>query len=154
MKRESADLLKRLQAEPNDGSMLHEWGLDDGNYAGVAILHDIPVGDMADLLLVDSRFNDVLMAALAARYERTSGDHALDLEKPWARKLHAELKARLTSASAPYGAWGEGRLSYYFGAIATWAKPAPTPRKPKAASAKPRSGAAKRHAKVPGAGQR
>lgn len=51
-----ADLLKRLQAEPNDGSMLYEWGLGDGNYAGVAILHDIPVGDMADLLLVDSRF--------------------------------------------------------------------------------------------------
>ena len=137
MKTESSDLLKRLQTDSNDGSPLHEWGLDEGNYGGVAILHDIAVGDMADLLLVDSRFNDVLMAALSTRYERTRGDNALDLEKHWVRQLHAELKDRLKAAVAPYRAWGEGRLGYYFAAIETWAKPSRRPRKPKALSKQP-----------------
>lgn len=36
-------LLARLQADPEDGQMLHEWGLDTGNYAGIAILHNILV---------------------------------------------------------------------------------------------------------------
>jgi hypothetical protein len=134
MKAESSDLLKRLQAEPNDGSPLHEWGLAEGNYGGVAILHDIAVGDMADLLLVDSRFNDVLMAALSRRYERTRGDNALDSEKPWVRQLHTELKDRLKATAAPYRAWGGGRLGYYFDAIETWAKPK---RRPKALPKQP-----------------
>lgn len=137
MKTESNDLLKWLQTEPNDGSPLHEWGLAEGNYGGVAILHDIAVGDMADLLLVDSRFNDMLMAALSTRYERTRDDNALDLEKPWARQLHTELKDRLKATAAPYRAWGEGRLGYYFDAIETWAKPTRRPRKPKALAKQP-----------------
>ena len=32
-------LLARLQADPETAHMLHEWGLSDGKFGGVAILH-------------------------------------------------------------------------------------------------------------------
>jgi hypothetical protein len=49
-------LLKRLQDDPENGQMLHEWGLENGNYGGVAILHNIAVADFADL--ADRRKNE------------------------------------------------------------------------------------------------
>ena len=123
MSGEVADLLKRLQDNPRDGAMLHEWGLEQGNYAGVGILHNIAVNDMADLLLADSKFNDPLMAALAVRFENAQHDNALDVEKAWIRKLHAELKLRLKSVTQPHRSLGEGRLSYWFDKVKAWAAP-------------------------------
>jgi hypothetical protein len=123
MSSEAVDLLKRLQHDPSDGAMLHKLGLSERNYAGVAILHNIPVGDMADLLLADSKFNDVLLAALSARYKSAPHDKALDVEKAWVRQLHAELKLRLKSIAQPHRSVGEQRLSYWWDKVKAWAAP-------------------------------
>lgn len=121
-KRESVDLLKRLQANPNVVGMLHEWGFEKQNYAGIAILHYIAVTDMADLLMIDSRLNDRLLAALVARYD-LARDSSLDPEKKWVQQLHTELKKRLTLTPAPFKKWNKGRITYYFNKLEAWAKP-------------------------------
>lgn len=120
---EAVNLLKRLQDNPSDGAMLHQWGLREGNYAGVAILQNIAVGDMADLLLVDSKINDELMAALAARYEHARQNNALDVERPWVRQLHVALKSRLKLVAPPHRLLGEGRLSYWWEKVKAWSVP-------------------------------
>lgn len=129
MARESTDLLKRLQSNPSDGSMLHKWGLDQGNYANVAILHNIAVADMADLLLVDSKLNGHLLAALEARYEYEQNKKELDDEKDWLRKLNSELRSRLKTISQPYRAFGEKRLTFWFDNLKDWVAPV-KPRSP------------------------
>lgn len=132
--RESVKLLKRLQADPTDGTMLHEWGLEKEKYAGVAILHHIPVTDLADLLLVDSKFNDHLLAALKARYEFASASKDLNVEKSWLRALRAELVDRLKTVNSPYRSFGEARLAYWFSEMAEWATPVRKPRAEKMGS--------------------
>ena len=121
--REVVDLLNHLKADPKDGSMLHEWGFDEKKYAGIAILHHISVSDMADLLLVDSKLNDMLLAALSRRYELAPNDDSLNPEKRWVIALHAELKRRMKAVRAPFRSVGEGRLAYWFGKLQTWATP-------------------------------
>lgn len=121
--REAVDLMARLRADPDDGSPLYEWGLEEGRYAGVEILHHIPIADMADLLLVDWRLNNRLLAALNARYELAAAGPDLKAEKPWARSLRKELATRLGAAPAPLKTFGKRRLAYWFDKIDKWAKP-------------------------------
>jgi len=106
-------LLNRLQDDPEDGQMLHEWGLDKGNYGGLAILHNIPVTDFADLALIDGKANDRLLAALKERHHQGYGVE-LDPELPWLEELRAELMTRAAALSPPYRAFGEMRIAYWF----------------------------------------
>lgn len=106
-------LLVRLRDDPEDGQMLHEWGLDKGNYGGVAILHNIAVTDFADLALIDGKPNDRLLAALNERHQQGYGVE-LDPELPWLEQLRAELMFRAAALSPPYRAFGEMRLAYWF----------------------------------------
>lgn len=131
--REAVELLDRLRKDPDDGAMLHEWDLEKGNYAGSAILHNIAVTDMADLLLVDDSFNDRLLRALHARYENAAGTPDLDPEKHWVRALRTELANRLKSVAAPFRIFGERRLAYWFEKMTIWAGPAKKPRTKRAA---------------------
>lgn len=74
MQATAPDLLATLQADPEDGSMLHEWGVANGNFAGVAILNHIAVGDFADVALIDGKPSDKLLAALNERYRQGHDD--------------------------------------------------------------------------------
>ena len=113
MKACAPDLLKRLQADPDDGQMLHEWGLDKGNYGGIAVLHHIPVEDFASLALIDGKPNDQLMAALNERHNQGYGA-ALDPELPWLKRLRAELMVRSATLAPPFCAFSKKRLDYWF----------------------------------------
>jgi hypothetical protein len=75
---------------------------------------------MADLLLVDSKFNDPLLGALSVRYERSGGDDGLDPEKQWIIALHQELKKRIKLVAPPYRSLGDTRLAYWFGKVKDW----------------------------------
>lgn len=123
MRLEAPALLQRLRDDPGDASMLYEWGLAEQNYAGTAILHCIPVTDMADLLLEDGKLQDRLLAALKERYTLGEHDTALDPEKPWLLALHAELVRRVASLPAPHRIFGERRLGYWFTNWVNWATP-------------------------------
>lgn len=137
MRLEASTLLKRLQDDPEDGQMLHEWGLPNGNYGGVAILQNIAVADFADLALIDGKPNDKLMAALNERHQQGYGS-ALDPELPWLKQLRAELVSRAAALAPPYGAFAEMRLVYWFRdhdkRIATHHTKPTTRRKPRAVS--------------------
>ena len=106
-------LLKRLQHDPEDAQMLHEWGLGNGNYGGVAILHEIAVADFADLALIDGKPNDRLMVALNERHQQ-GYNTALDPELPWLEQLRAELMKRAATLSPPYREFSRMRLGYWF----------------------------------------
>lgn len=93
--------------------MLHEWGLDKGNYAGIAILHNIPVTDFADLALIDGKPNDKLLAALNERNQQGYGT-VLDPELPWLKQLRAELMQRAATLAPPHNAFAKMRLGYWF----------------------------------------
>lgn len=132
-------LLTRLQDDPEDGQMLHEWGLSNGNYGGVAMLHNIAVTDFADLALIDGKPNDRLLAALNERHQQGYGVE-LDPELPWLEQLRAQLMSRAAALSPPYRAFSEMRLGYWFrdhdkriAAYKAKVKPARKPRTKKAA---------------------
>lgn len=122
-RREAANLLKRLQADPTDGSMLHEWGFDRHNYAGISILHNVPVPDMADLLLKDGLLNGSLIAALETRYDQARHDRSLPEEKSWVLALLSELRKRLALLKPPYRKFGQDALLRSLARVETWAKP-------------------------------
>ena len=143
MRTDAPALLKRLRDDPEDVQMLHEWGLENGNYSGVAILHNIAVADFADLALIDGKPNDRLMAALNERHQQGYGT-ALDPELPWLEQLRAELTSRAAALSPPYRAFAEMRLVYWFrdhderiAAYAAKRKPARKPRAAKAVTGNP-----------------
>lgn len=142
---EAPALLQRLRDDPGDASMLYEWGVAKQNYAGTAILHNIAINDMVDLLLDDGKFEDRLLAALKERYALGEHDTALDPEKPWLLTLHAELVRRVALLPPPYRVFGERRLGYWFDKLVSWATPpaapAARPRRVKKPP-KPRTGAA------------
>ena len=120
MTREAPALLKRLRAAPGNGRMLFEWGLEGANYGGVAILHNIHVNEMADLLLPEGRTNDGLMACLTARYEHAPTMGSLDPEQPWLRKLRTELRRRARKSPPPFGQFSEQRLEGWFAKLNAW----------------------------------
>ncbi len=113
MKTSAPELLNRLRSDPEDGQMLHKWGIGDGNYGGVAILHNIAVADFADLVLIDGKPNDRLMATVGERH-RQGYDSALDPEMNWLRQLRSELLKRAAALPPPYKQFAEMRLNYWF----------------------------------------
>jgi hypothetical protein len=106
-------------------------GAREQNYAGTAILHNVAVGDMADLLLEDGALRDRLLAALKERYDLGQHDSALDPEKPWLLALHAELAQRVARLPAPYRLLDERRLAYWFDNLIKWATPPALPKAPR-----------------------
>jgi hypothetical protein len=113
MKRAAVDLIFRLTADPENGSMLYEWSLRDRNYGGVAILNHIPFTQFADLLLVDGKLNDKLMAALHECYQHRY-ETELAPELDWLHQLRTELSQRISMLAPPYRQFGELRLPYWF----------------------------------------
>lgn len=153
MRAEAPTLLQRLRDDPSDASMLYEWGLTKQNYAGIAILHNIAVDDMADLLLDDGKFEDRLLAALKERYALGENDTALDPEKPWLLALHSELERRVALLQPPYRLFGERRLGYWFDKLVGWASPPPPPTsraRPRAIKKPPKSRTAAPRPSTPG----
>lgn len=127
MTREAPALLERLRQNPEEYAALYEVGPGAHNYGSLPILHNIAVGDFADLLLVDHTLNRPLLSALGERYRRAQHNKGLDAEKTWMRELHAELTNRLRLSPAPHRCLGEERLNYWSKEVLEWAaSPAPT----------------------------
>lgn len=110
------DLLARLQTDPTDASMLHEHGIEDGNYAGNPILHEIPIEAFADLALDDGNLNGAIFGALRARYNQGYGKE-LEPEFDWIIRLKAELLRRVSRSSPPFKAFNKAHIEYYFNDI-------------------------------------
>jgi hypothetical protein len=113
MRSEAPDLLARLRSDPSNVSMLHEWGLRERKYGGIAILNHVVVTDFADLAIVDSKLNDKLLAALSERY-RQGYSTELAAEVDWLGQLRAELDSRVIKAAPPYVELGKIQLAYFF----------------------------------------
>ena len=147
--REAVNLLKRLQADLSNGSMLHEWGFDKHNYAGISILHNVPVPDMADLLFKDGVLNGRLIAALETRYDQARNDGSLIEEKRWVLGLLTELRKRLALLKPPFRKYGEDALLGSLARVETWAKPPRKAAVPTAAAAATPSAKPKRARHAP-----
>lgn len=144
MQATAPDLLSTLQADPEDGSMLHEWGVANGKFAGVAILNHIAVGDFADVALIDGKPNDKLLAALNERY-RQGYEDTLAPEFKWLKQLRTELLNRAALLDPPYRAFSEMRLKYWFRDIDKCVaqfqgKSKPPSKSPRKAAAAPKPG--------------
>lgn len=113
LKADAPELLKRLQSNSHDASVLFEWGLEKGNYGGFAILHYISISDFADLALVDGKPNDAVLGALSERHKRRT-DAALAPEVPWLENLRRELTLRVGKLAPPYKAFAKAQLDYLF----------------------------------------
>jgi hypothetical protein len=102
IKGDALKLVDKLKNDSEAASVLYEYGINNGKFGGVPMLHHIPVSDFADALVKDDRYNIILMGALRQRYERGRGDTQLVSEKTWLFKLEAEIKARAAQAAAPF----------------------------------------------------
>lgn len=105
----------RLASGPDSYPSLYEHGIDDGNYGRMPLLHHTNVGDLANLLIVDSRSNDQLFASLAKRYEhdfRTG--QSLSDEYDWIEDLKGHLLAMADADTPPFAKALRERVAYYF----------------------------------------
>jgi hypothetical protein len=106
-------VLARLKADRTDASMLHEAGVADGKYAGMPILHNIPVADFADLTLDDGNLNGRLLGALHERYSQ-GWENELEPEFDWMITLKAELERRVDASSPPFKEFNKLQVEYFF----------------------------------------
>lgn len=101
LKAASGSLLKEIAS--GNYRPLHEYGLDDGNYATVPILHHVGVGDFSDILLRDGTLAKGLPSALLTRYRAWGHDpHPLAVEASWIDSLFAELGRRTALLPPPH----------------------------------------------------
>lgn len=111
--------IARLRDDPSSYPSLYEYGLEDGNYGGIAFLQHIQAADFANLLIIDSCSNDHLFASLIKRFEH---DHpvrnALLDEYDWTDELRKQLLVIVDAEVAPFGEMLRQRVNYYFGKIA------------------------------------
>lgn len=116
MAKQAGDLLNRL-AVPGGQLDLYEFDRKNGQFGGVALLQNIPVGDFADLLVKDYQFEGSLKGALHQRYEAGRGFAELVDEKSWLDDLETEVRRRASAAPAPFQKLLAQRSDYWFGAI-------------------------------------
>lgn len=102
MKIAGPSLIDLLRQPGQEGEALYEGKPEEGFYGGIAILHHLPVGDFADVLLDDGKLNRPLFAALVRRYQYWMTETELLAEKPWLDALKAELDARADALGAPF----------------------------------------------------
>jgi hypothetical protein len=81
------------------------------------LLHNIGVNEFAELLILDSRPNGRLLAAMCARYEHDARSNDIVHEHSWLTSLVAEVNARASRETPPYKQLLEKRLKYYFDRI-------------------------------------
>lgn len=102
MKAEAPALMDQLRRPGGDGKAIFDASPGSGYYGGVAILHHIPVGDFADVLLDDGRANRKLFAALTLRYQYWGSKPEMLVERPWLERLRCELDTRADALGAPF----------------------------------------------------
>jgi hypothetical protein len=114
MASEVGTVMSRLQANPRHAGLLYEWDRDAGYYGEFALLHHVPVSSFADVVLVDGKLNDTVLAALAERYQRNVN---LDKEYGWLKKVQTEVKKRISKLTPPHRQLCELRAKYSFDRI-------------------------------------
>ncbi len=118
LKVKAQSYVARLATGPESYASLYEYGLDDENYGGVPFLHHVDIGELAGLLIVDSRSNDQLFASLTKRYEHNfQTGQSLKDEYEWIESLKAHLLAVVDGDTAPFAQALRERVTYYFDKI-------------------------------------
>jgi hypothetical protein len=118
MQGEAETLFARLmKGDVTAYASLHEYGVDEHNYGGVEILHYIDVSKFADIMIIDSRPNDHLFAALKFRYDNETHQGALASEYNWIHELYGKLEQSAAKTLPPYKKLLEIRISIVFGKI-------------------------------------
>jgi hypothetical protein len=102
MKAAAPALMEQLAKPDDEGEVLYDGAQDAGQYGGVAILHHVPVGDFADLMVQDGRANRHLNAALNRRYQYWGRDAEMLQERPWLEALKEELDRRAEALGPPF----------------------------------------------------
>ncbi|MGF6153826.1 P-loop NTPase fold protein [Pseudomonas fluorescens] len=115
LKVKAQSYVARLATGPDSYPSLYEYGIDDENYGGAPFLHHTNMGDLADLLIVDSRSNDQLFASLAKRYEHNlQTGQSLKDEYEWIENLKTHLLAMADADTAPFAKMLRDHVTYYF----------------------------------------
>ncbi|WP_449256340.1 P-loop NTPase fold protein [Bosea sp. (in: a-proteobacteria)] len=114
MASEVETVMSRLLANPRHTAMLYEWDRDAGYYGEFAMLHHVPASSFADVVLVDGKLNDSVLAALAERYRRNVN---LDREYGWLKKVRAEVNKRIAKVPPPHRQLCKLRAEYGFNQI-------------------------------------
>lgn len=94
-----------LLAEIASGNyrLLHEYGLEEGNYATIPILHHLDVAAFTDILLRDGILAKGLPSALIARYRSWGGEpNPLLPEAQWIDAVFADASERARCLSPPH----------------------------------------------------
>jgi hypothetical protein len=104
MKTEAPALLAKLRDASDEERMKRLYEIREGEtvYAGVPVLHNINVGEFADLLIVDGVPERDAVTALVRRYQYWGTNCALLKERDWLSALDATLRARMASLTAPH----------------------------------------------------
>lgn len=117
MRLDAPALLDRLTQGPASFAALHEYGVENGNYADAPILHHLDVDAFANIAVNDWKVNGELLAALALRYEGDCRRGELADEHAWLDALHGKLLAVVAEAEPPHKRLLEVRIDHYFAAI-------------------------------------
>jgi hypothetical protein len=98
---EAKSLLASLST-PGSERALYEVDRADGKFGTVALLHNIAVGDFADVLVTDGMYNSQLSEALILRYDGARQHLDLLQEKDWILALETELRRRAATDRPPF----------------------------------------------------
>ena len=114
LKKKYPDLLHSFSLSTNKYSSLYEYGIDDGNYGGVAFLHLIPPGYFSYIIIDDWKCNNKLMSSLLARYTRDKYNKHLESEYSWLEKVEKLTYQIANKALEPHKTQLAQNLKYYF----------------------------------------
>lgn len=106
-------LLAGIKASTDGLNPLTDHGDGPNNFARVAILHHIPIGEFADVCLVDSVLRQDVMLALKARY-RNGLAKDLGAERPWLAELRTELVRRSGDLEPPFKSNALETITHWF----------------------------------------
>lgn len=101
LKEASGPLLNEIAA--GNYRPLHEYGLEEGNYATIPILHHLDVAAFTNILLRDGVLAKGLPSALIARYRSWGGEpHPLLPEATWIDEVFAAVSDQAGRLSPPH----------------------------------------------------
>ncbi|WNY89206.1 P-loop NTPase fold protein [Leclercia adecarboxylata] len=111
------DLLFSMSENPEEYVRLYEYGINEGNYGGVAFLHLIPPGYFANMIINDWVCNGRLLSSLNEIYSRDKHIKSLDIEYLWLKRLMKITYNIADNAKEPQKAQLIKKLRYYFSLI-------------------------------------
>jgi len=117
MKKMYPELLFSMSKNSEEYLRLYEYGIDEGNYGGVAFLHLIPHGYFAHMIINDWVCNGRLLSSLNERYSRDKNTKILSIEYLWVKKLMKITYDIANNAEEPQKTQLIKKLSYYFNLI-------------------------------------